>query len=65
MKDVEKARARHEATQAASTAGTSADRQRMWAGLNRYLASELEQSLAADKDEAELSGDEKSPTPPA
>ncbi|MEO5852905.1 MAG: hypothetical protein ABIQ15_10380 [Nocardioides sp.] len=65
MKDVEKARARHGATQAASAAATSADRQRMWAGLNRYLASELEHSLAADQAETEQTGEEKSPARPA
>ena len=65
MRDVERARARHEATQAASAAATSANRQRMWAGLNRYLASELEHSLAADQDETEQAREEKSPAPPA
>ena len=65
MKDVEKARARYEATQAASAAATSADRQRMWAGLNRYLASELEHSLAADQDETAQAHDKKPPAPPA
>ncbi len=42
MDSVERARTQQEAVQEASKASRSADRARLWAGLNRYLAAEAE-----------------------
>ena len=42
MSDMENARARKEAVETSSRATSSANRQRLWAGMNRYLAVETE-----------------------
>ena len=42
MSDKENARARREAVETSSRATSSANRQRLWAGMNRYLAAETE-----------------------
>lgn len=42
MSDMENARARREAVRTSSRATSSANRQRLWAGMNRYLAAETE-----------------------
>jgi hypothetical protein len=51
MNEQEKAQAHQEALGASSRAGRSAERARLWAGLNRYLATEArhEQKLADEE----------------
>jgi hypothetical protein len=60
MDEQENARARTEAVRSDS-AVSSADRARFWAGLNRYLASELQHEVwvpEADKAVRRRTGDE-------
>lgn len=61
MGDTENARARKEAVEASSRASSGANRQRLWAGMNRYLAAEAEHAHHAaeqeDEDEAPLAPD--------
>ena len=54
MNEQEKAQAHQEALGVSTRAGRSAERARLWAGLNRYLAAEArhEQKLA-DEDKKE------------
>ena len=52
MRGLENARARAEAMKG-STGSSSASRARMWAGLNRYLATEVEQDRRVAKQEQE------------
>lgn len=56
MGDTEHARARREAMEASTSASAGANRQRLWAGMNRYLAAETEHAHHAaeqeDEDEA-------------
>ena len=40
MSDLERMKAQKEAMEETARAGTSADRARLWAGLNRYLGAE-------------------------
>lgn len=47
MSDMENARARREALETSSRASSSANRQRLWAGMNRYLAAEKEHAHRA------------------
>lgn len=70
MGDTENARARKEAVEAAARAGSGANRQRLWAGMNRYLAAETEhahrtaeQEVAdqEDTDEATRAADRPDP----
>jgi hypothetical protein len=42
MSDLERQRAQHEAAGAAATTPSSADRARLWAGMNRYPGTEAE-----------------------
>jgi hypothetical protein len=52
MGDTENARARKEAVEAAARAGSGANRQRLWAGMNRYLAAETEHAHRTAEQEA-------------
>jgi len=52
MGDTENARARKEAVEA-SAASSGANRQRLWAGMNRYLAAETEHAHHAAEQEDE------------
>ncbi len=53
MNDTENARAHQEALEATSRAGSSANRARLWAGMNRYLAAETaHEHRAAEKEKA-------------
>ncbi len=51
MGDTENARARKEAVEAAA-ASSGANRQRLWAGMNRYLAAETEHAHRTAEQEA-------------
>ena len=51
MENVERANAQREAVEAASKATESANRARLWAGLNRYLAAEADRAHKAAHDE--------------
>lgn len=51
MSDMENAQARKEAVETLSRASASANRQRLWAGLNRYLAAETEHAHKAAVEE--------------
>lgn len=51
MGDLEKARAQKEAVETASKATASANRARLWAGLNRYLAAEADHARRAKREE--------------
>jgi hypothetical protein len=51
MSELENARAQKEALEAAPKAMTSADRARLWAGLNRYLESEAAHAHKAAEQE--------------
>ncbi len=53
MEDLESARAQKEAVESASKATRSANRARMWAGLNKYLAAEAEHARKAARKERE------------
>ena len=63
MSDLENARARTEALSAAPTM-SSADRARLWAGLNRYLAAEAQiaHSTPAHDDDETRAGRAPSPS---
>lgn len=52
MEDLENARAQKEAVETASKATASANRARLWAGLNRYLAAEADHARKAAREEA-------------
>lgn len=52
MGDTENARARKEAVEASARAGSGATRQRLWAGMNRYLAAETEHAHRTAEQEA-------------
>jgi hypothetical protein len=62
MTDTEKARATREAQETVSRASASANRQRLWAGLNRYLATEGEHARRVAREEAAA---EREAGPPA
>ncbi len=51
MTDLENARAQKEAVEMSSKATRSANRARLWAGLNRYLAAESEHARKAARSE--------------
>jgi hypothetical protein len=51
MSELENARAQKEALEAAPKVMTSADRARLWAGLNRYLESEAAHAHKAAEQE--------------
>ncbi len=51
MGDLENARAQKEAVETASRATASANRARLWAGLNRYLAAEADRARKAARRE--------------
>ncbi len=53
MTDTENARAQREARETVTRSTASANRQRLWAGLNRYLAAEGEHARKAARQEAE------------
>jgi hypothetical protein len=60
MSDVESARARAEAlNEPAGRALRSARRSQMWAGLNRYLASEAAHARRSEEKETEAEAEEK------
>ena len=61
MNEVEKARMQREALDTAPSEMSSAERARLWAGLNRYLAAEAEHAQA----EAEKEHDAEKPDEPA
>lgn len=58
MSEIENARAQAEAVRSADRTMSSAERARLWAGLNRYLASEAEHAhkVAHDEQESEKEG---------
>jgi hypothetical protein len=58
MTDRENAQAAREARETATRAAASANRQRLWAGLNRYLAAESEHARRAAREEAEAERDQ-------
>jgi len=51
MSDMENAKARQEAVESSSRASASPNRQRFWAGLNRYLTAETEHAHKAGETE--------------
>lgn len=53
MDNRERAQAQKEAIETASKATQSANRARLWAGLNRYLATEAEHAQRAAREERE------------
>lgn len=53
MNDSENARAAREARETATRASDSANRQRLWAGMNRYLAAEGEHARKVAQEEAD------------
>jgi hypothetical protein len=55
MLESERAPAQQEALESAPKTMSSAERARLWAGLNRYLASEAETTPQAARQEAEQS----------
>lgn len=61
MNDRENAQAAREARETATRASASANRQRLWAGLNRYLAAEGEHARRAAREEAEAERDAEPP----
>jgi hypothetical protein len=59
MSDRENLQAQREAQRAAASSTlSSADRARLWAGMNRYLAAELERARL-EKDDDEATGDSR------
>lgn len=61
MTDTEHARAQEEARETVTRASASASRQRLWAGLNRYLAAEGEHAREAARREAEAERENRPP----
>jgi hypothetical protein len=59
MSDRERLQAQQEAKSAAQ-AMSSADRARLWAGMNRYLAAELEREKKQERDEEQAKDQKKS-----
>jgi hypothetical protein len=53
MSNTENAKAAREARETVTRASDSANRQRLWAGLNRYLAAEGEHARKAARKDAE------------
>ena len=53
MSDIENARAQAESIKSSDRTMTSAERARLWAGLNRYLASEAEHAHRVARQEQE------------
>ena len=53
MSDIENARARSESIASSDQTMTSAERARLWAGLNRYLANEAEHAHKVAREEQE------------
>lgn len=64
MGDTENARARTEAVEAAARASSGANRQRLWAGMNRYLAAETEHAHHAAEREDEDEDEDEAPRAP-
>jgi hypothetical protein len=58
QENLEHARAQKEAVEVASKATSSANRARLWAGLNRYLAAEAEQARKAARKEREAKAEQ-------
>ena len=63
MNDTEKARAQKEALDATSRSASSANRARLWAGLNRYLAAETAHEHRAAEEEKKADTDEAPESP--
>jgi hypothetical protein len=63
MSDLENARARAEALSAARVT-SSADRARLWAGMNRYLAAEAQIAHSTPTDDEDEDEDEPEGLPP-
>ena len=59
MNELENAKAQKEALAAAPRSMTSADRARMWAGLNRYLEAEAAHAHKAAEQEREAAAEEQ------
>lgn len=58
MSDMQNARARDEALKTSSRASSSANRQRLWAGMNRYVAAEAEREHRLSEQERQDMQDE-------
>lgn len=61
MSDIENARAQAESIRASDRTMTSAERARLWAGLNRYLASEAEHAHKVAREEQDREKGEHRP----